>query len=104
MQRHSDQHDAVYREAFGAKASWSITDHLLACLVDLTNVLVWMKSEDGQKNRNRPKPIDRPGEREEMEELPVGDDGSIGTLDGGTARIKGAAMTPAEFDAWWNSN
>lgn len=104
MQRHSRQDDAVFKDAFGDKASWTVTDHLLACLVDLSNMLVWMQSADGQKNRNRPKPIERPGDREDLEALPVGADGSIGELGGGEVHLRGAAMTPAEFDAWWNSN
>ena len=103
MQRHSRQDDAVFKAAFGDKAAWTVTDHLLACMVDLTNMLVWMQSADGQKNRNRPKPIERPGDREELLALPVGADGSVGEL-GGEVHVKGTAMTPAEFDAWWNSN
>ena len=75
----------------------------MAALVDLTNMLVWMKSKDGQRNTNRPKPVERPGDREELDALPVGDDGAIGALEGAVT-LKGTAMTPAEFDTWWSSN
>lgn len=34
---------------------------LLAAAVDQLTVLAWMKTEDGAKGRNRPKPIPRPG-------------------------------------------
>lgn len=35
----------------------SRTDHLLFLIVDLLALSNWMRSKDGQKNRNRPKPI-----------------------------------------------
>lgn len=35
--------------------------HLLAVIADGITAGNWMQSRDGQKNRNRPKPIPRPG-------------------------------------------
>ena len=32
---------------------------LLASCLDTLNILVWMRTEDGQKGRNRPKPISK---------------------------------------------
>lgn len=102
--RHAEPGSAIYRATFGEQATWSVTDHLLAALVDLMNLLVWFKSKDGQRNQNRPKPVERPGTREEAPvELPVGDDGAVGSLEDDVT-LKGVAMTPAEFNAWWNSN
>jgi len=34
---------------------------LQASMVDLLNILVWFKTADGQKGRNRPKLVPRPG-------------------------------------------
>jgi len=36
---------------------WNLTEHLLALAVDRLGVLIWQKTKDGQKGRNRPKPI-----------------------------------------------
>jgi hypothetical protein len=63
--RHAEPGSAIFRATFGEQATWSVTDHLLAALYDLTNLMVWMKSKDGQKNRNRPKPISRPTDKQE---------------------------------------
>lgn len=40
---------------------WGLREFLLAELVDVTNLALWFKTKDGQKNRNRPKPWPRPG-------------------------------------------
>jgi hypothetical protein len=53
---------------------WSVTDYLLANLIDLTATLLWTKSKDAQQKvpRRRPKPIDRPGmTRKRAEERPM---------------------------------
>ena len=45
-------------------ASWAggdVSAHLLAVIADGITAGNWMQSKDGQKNRNRPKPIPRPG-------------------------------------------
>jgi hypothetical protein len=46
-------------------AGWSLTDHLLAEAVDALRLLLWAKTKDGEKNRNRPVPVERPGRRPE---------------------------------------
>jgi hypothetical protein len=43
------------------QSEWSLTNHLLAGLADSAAWLVWSKTEDATKKRNRPKPIPRPG-------------------------------------------
>lgn len=40
---------------------WTPERDLMASLIDLVALNVWMKSEDGRKGRNKPKPIERPG-------------------------------------------
>lgn len=42
-------------------APWKLGEHLLAVIADAVIAGNWMQSKDGQKNRNRPKPIPRPG-------------------------------------------
>ncbi|MEU6204595.1 DUF5361 domain-containing protein [Micromonospora musae] len=36
---------------------WTRTEHLLAIVADRLGIVVWQRTRDGQKNRNRPKPI-----------------------------------------------
>lgn len=50
--------------ALNPRLAWDTTDYLLADLADSQRWLVWSKTRDGQRNRNRPKPIPRPGVRE----------------------------------------
>lgn len=38
-------------------AGWTVTDRLLAIIANGIRWLVWAKTKDGSKNRNRPKPI-----------------------------------------------
>lgn len=46
-------------------APWGLTEHLLAEVTDVQRLALWAKTKDGSKNRNRPKPIERPGRRPE---------------------------------------
>lgn len=62
--RHSPAWSAYYAAESGEESLWGVQEHLMANLVDLTNILVWFKTKDGQKGRNRPKPIPRPGVEE----------------------------------------
>jgi hypothetical protein len=43
------------------ESPWGLSEHLLAVVADAVIAGNWMSSRDGQKNRNRPKPIPRPG-------------------------------------------
>ncbi|MBF6254398.1 hypothetical protein IU414_06625 [Nocardia farcinica] len=40
---------------------WGLPEMLLADAVDSLRWLVWAKTEDAQKKRNKPKPVPRPG-------------------------------------------
>lgn len=62
--RHSPAGSAYYAAESGEESLWGVQEHLMANLVDLTNILVWFKTKDGQKGRNRPKLIPRPGVEE----------------------------------------
>jgi len=39
---------------------WTPDTYLLAAAVDVLQVANWQRSEDGQKGRNKPKPVQRP--------------------------------------------
>ena len=39
---------------------WTVSDHKLTDLIDLTKWLVWAKSKDAETGRNKPKPEPRP--------------------------------------------
>lgn len=41
--------------------NWGQAEHLLADIFDVASLLLWAKTKDGQKNRNRPDPYPRPG-------------------------------------------
>jgi hypothetical protein len=100
MVKHCDRGTALFRVTHGERATWSVTDHLLAMVVDLLGLLVWFKTKDGSKNRNRPKPVARPGDTDSsVKSLSEAEVSAAGALRGeGTYRI-GAAMTIAELDA-----
>lgn len=52
---------ALHRAMNPEESPWGLSEHLLAVLADAVIAGNWMQSKDGQKNRNRPKPIPRPG-------------------------------------------
>lgn len=52
---------AVFRERNADSWRWNLPEQLLATACDLLAIGNWMQSEDGRKNRNRPKRIERPG-------------------------------------------
>lgn len=64
--------DAFYHQLHGEVAEWSAQEHLTANLIDLVMLLVWFKTSDGQKGRNRPKPVQRPGVNQQSEGVSLG--------------------------------
>ena len=58
---HQAADSALHRAMHPDAAPWGLPEHLLAVIADAVTVGNWMQSRDGQKNRNRPKPIPRPG-------------------------------------------
>lgn len=61
--------------------AWTPGDYLLAQGVDFLGWLAWAQTEDGQKNRNRPVPLPRPGDEE-------------------PERLGGGGMTVEEANEW----
>lgn len=67
---------------------WTVTDHLLALEVDYLAILAWQGTKDGQKGRNKPKPLPRPGDKQRVESGRHG---------------QAVSMTAAEARAWSKS-
>ncbi|KZM68362.1 DUF5361 domain-containing protein [Nocardia terpenica] len=59
--RQAPRDSALMAAAHPEAARWGQSEFLLAELVDLTALLLWAKTTDGAKNRNRPRPYPRPG-------------------------------------------
>lgn len=60
--KHSKPGSAYYTYMVGDDASpWGLSEQLLADIADKLAIQIWFKTKDGQKGRNRPKPIKRPG-------------------------------------------
>ena len=62
-------------------ANYGVAEYALAQSVDALNHLVWFKTKDGSKGRNRPKPFPRPG------------------VEDGTRKVRGAAVPMDEVKA-----
>lgn len=76
---------ALYRAVYGDDDSaWTLEAHLLAAVADAANWLVWSKTRDGEKGRNRPARIPRPGLEPETD----------------TRSLGGGALPVAELEAW----
>jgi len=70
--RHLPRTSALQRAVQGDEAvEWTVSDYLLASIVDAQNWLVWSKTKDAQGRipRNRPKPVRRPGDKDESEKI-----------------------------------
>lgn len=59
--RQAHRGSALYRAEIGADHSWGLAEQLLAALVDEARTLMWSKTKDAKKGRNRPRPLPRPG-------------------------------------------
>lgn len=64
LERQEPRESALWREN-QPDVEWGLQEHLLAMNADMLRMLFWAKTKDGSKNRNRPKPIERPGARPE---------------------------------------
>ena len=65
--------DSAVARAANPQWMWGLPEMLLADVVDSLRWLAWAKTRDGQRNRNRPKPVPRPGiaEPERIGDAPV---------------------------------
>jgi len=52
--RHLDRDSALFREMYPDKADWTMTNRLLAMVVNCLRLMMWFKTKDGQKGRKRP--------------------------------------------------
>jgi hypothetical protein len=59
--QHTERGSALSASMDPDSSTWGLSEHLLAVVADAVIAGNWMSSRDGQKNRNRPKPIPRPG-------------------------------------------
>lgn len=46
---------------------WDLTNMLLASSVDALNTLIWQKTKNGQKGKKPPRPIPRPGVKDDQD-------------------------------------
>jgi len=60
--RHSPVDSALIRAKEPERSRWGVSEYLLAVIADSLRWLVWAKTKDAKRNRNRPKPIPRPGD------------------------------------------
>ena len=49
------------REQEPERSRWGVAEYLLAAIADSLRWIVWAKTKDAKRNRNKPKPIPRPG-------------------------------------------
>ncbi|MEU2231366.1 hypothetical protein [Streptomyces vietnamensis] len=65
MIKHLPAEGAVQREIHGESAEWSLSDHLLAAVVDHLAAANWMfqcvNSSEDDETPDPPKPVPRPG-------------------------------------------
>lgn len=73
--------ESATKRALGG--GWLLDEQLAALVADRLQVLIWQKTGDGQKGKNVPKPIPRPGF----------EDDSKGT-------IRGSRMSVREAERW----
>jgi hypothetical protein len=81
----SPRTSALVRSIHGPDAAWGLQEHLLATVADYQAILIWQKTKDGQKNKNRPKPIERPGVKT-------------------SEKILGTKMSIEDADKWLRAN
>ena len=60
--KHADDTTKLWQSQNPKYAGWTVTDRLLAIIANALRWLVWAKTKDAKRNRNRPKPIPRPGD------------------------------------------
>ena len=73
--------DSATKRAIGG--GWTLAEQLSALVADRLQILIWQQTGDGQKGRNPPTPIERPGFEDET-----------------SATIKGERMSLAQASKW----
>lgn len=70
--RNLGSESAYFRATHPDSWNWDNNAMLQASMVDLLNILVWFKTADGQKGRNRPKMVPRPGVEPDKDSKKIG--------------------------------
>lgn len=65
---------AIARAIEPEQSEWGISEQLLALVADYLAWIQWSKTTDGEKGRNRPKPIPRPGVEPDTKTQRIGAD------------------------------
>ena len=65
---------AIARAVEPEQAAWGLSEQLLALVADYLAWMQWAQSTDGEKGRNRPRPIPRPGVEPDVERSVFGSD------------------------------
>ena len=60
--KHLPAGSALIRAREPERSRWGVAEYLLAIIADALRWLVWAKTPDAKRKRNRPKPIPRPGD------------------------------------------
>lgn len=77
---------ALSRAVAGEDALWALTDHLLAVLIDATQLGNWQRENAGRKSPTpKPKLLPRPGVKQDGKKFGSG------------------AIPIKDFDTWWNT-
>lgn len=67
---HLPASSATHRSVLGdEETEWTLTNHLLAGIAEGIGWLKWAKTKDGERNRNQPKQIPRPGVKDETHRI-----------------------------------
>jgi hypothetical protein len=63
--RQSERGSALMRAMHPDEHRWGLPEFMFADMIDALNLLVYFKTEDARRKRNRPKRYPRPGVKEE---------------------------------------
>ncbi|MEU3009457.1 DUF5361 domain-containing protein [Nocardia asteroides] len=67
--KHLPPDSALHRAMYPEASRWQVGEHLLAEVADSLRWLMWARTDDGRRGRNRPEPIARPGIRSDRERV-----------------------------------
>ncbi|MGW4634340.1 DUF5361 domain-containing protein [Nocardia sp. NPDC004415] len=67
--KHLPLDSALLRTMYPEESRWRTAEHLLADVSDSLRWLVWARTDDGRRGRNRPEPIQRPGRQSDRERV-----------------------------------
>lgn len=65
--KHSPVESALVRAREPERSRWGVAEYLLAVIADSLRWLVWAKTKDAKRGRNRPKPVPRPGDSQKAQ-------------------------------------